>query len=301
MRPSVIVVSQPQPQPQRQIDPPPVVNSFSASPSYIKPGETATLTWTVSDVLERNVTVTISPGIGSVPASGSYVVSPTSTTTYTLTATNEDGTVTASTTVTVAAPVATSDTGSSSAIGTGGSTSSTGGGSTFSLSLGDSFSPRLLYVLLAALMAAATVTVIVFVTRKPALAYAGDSAGTRLGHLPCTASTRSADESTGTRTVSVGSGPRLVTLDGKGVPFPASGGVLGRKDFRSLVDAEKAAMISREHIRLYHEGGNYYIEDPGSTNGTELNGTSIRGKGKQPLKDGDEIRLANVLTLTFRT
>lgn len=299
VRPGVVVVTQPQPQPQprQQIDPPPVVNAFSASPSYIKPGETATLVWTVSDVLERSVTVTISPEIGSVPASGSYVVSPTSTTTYTLTATNEDGTVTASTTITVATPAATTTVTPETSSG---AASGTGGGSTFSLSFGDGFSPRLLYVLLAALMAAATVAAIVFVTRKPALAYAADTAGTRLGTLSCTASTRSAGESNGTRTATLGSGPGLVAPDGKEVSLPANGGVLGRKDFRSLVEAEKAAMISREHIRLYCEGGSYYIEDSSSTNGTELNGSDIRGEGKQPLKDGDEIRLANVLTLTFR-
>jgi hypothetical protein len=46
--------------------------------------------------------VSIDQGIGSVSASGSQTVSPTSTTTYTLTATNAGGTVTASCTVTIA-------------------------------------------------------------------------------------------------------------------------------------------------------------------------------------------------------
>jgi hypothetical protein len=299
VRPAIVVVAQPQPQPQRQIDPPPVVNAFSASPSFIEPGQSATLTWTVSDVLERNVNVTISPGVGSVPASGSYTVTPGSTTTYTLTATNEDGTVTASTTVTVVAPAATLSTGSGPETGAAG-TGSESTGTTFTLSFGDGFSPRLLYVLLAVLMAAATIAVLVIVTRKPALALAAEGAGTRVGHLSCVATTRTGSDSAHTKAVASCAGPRLVTPDGKQVPLPANAGILGRKDFRPLLTPDEAALVSREHLYINREGGNYYIEDKGSTNGTRLNGTDISGKGRQLLKDGDEIRLANVLTLIFR-
>jgi hypothetical protein len=276
-----------------------VVNAFSAGPSFIEPGQSATLTWTVSDVLERSVTVTISPGIGPVPASGSYTVTPSSTTTYTLTATNEDGTVTASTTVTVVAPAATLSTGSSSDSGAV-DTGSKGAGTTFTLSFGDGFNLRLLYVLVAVLMAAATVAVLVIVTRKPALALAAEGAGTRVGHLSCVATTRTENDSAHTNAVASAPGPKLLTPDGKQVPLPANTGVLGRKDFRPLLTPDEAALVSREHLYINCEGGNYYIEDKGSTNGTRLNGADIRGKGRHLLKDGDEIRLANVLTLIFR-
>lgn len=298
------MVAQPQPQPQPRFDPPPVVNSFSANPSYIQPGQTATLTWTVSDVLERNVSVTISPGIGSVPASGSYVVSPPTTTTYTLTATNADGTVSASTTVTVAPPATTLSPSSSSAVGIPGDDGNTGKSGTLALGLGGtigSVDSRLLYGLLIALLAAAVVAAVVFARRKPALAHAGHSnAITQAGRLACITDTQVADETTHTKPVISGAGPKFVTPDGKPVSAQADSGTLGRKDFRSLLGPEKAALISREHIRLDYEDGQYYIEDCGSTNGTRLNGASIKGKGRQLVKDGDEIELANVLTLTFK-
>lgn len=77
----------------------PVIDSFAASPDSILVGGTSTLSWSVSNV----VSVTISPGIGAVSPTGSKAVSPATTTTYTLTATNGAGwrsksiTVTAST------------------------------------------------------------------------------------------------------------------------------------------------------------------------------------------------------------
>jgi len=75
----------------------PVVKTFFANPSVIVQGESSTLIWEVSGA----TSVTIVPGIGSVGSSGNFVVSPTETTTYTLTATNAAGSVTATVKVTV--------------------------------------------------------------------------------------------------------------------------------------------------------------------------------------------------------
>jgi hypothetical protein len=69
----------------------PVVNSFNVSLGSIAPGGSSTLSWDVSGA----ATVSIDPGIGNVGLSGTRVVFPTATTTYTLTATNTVGTVTA--------------------------------------------------------------------------------------------------------------------------------------------------------------------------------------------------------------
>ena len=79
------------------VDALPEIASFTASPPIIAPGEDATLAWQVSGA----TTITISDGIGAVGAQGSQAVSPAATTTYTLTATNSTGTVTAEATVTV--------------------------------------------------------------------------------------------------------------------------------------------------------------------------------------------------------
>lgn len=77
----------------------PVIHSFTASPATIASGATSTLAWQVSGA----ASLSISPGVGAVNGS-SVVVSPATTTRYTLLATNAFGSTTAQATVTVTAP-----------------------------------------------------------------------------------------------------------------------------------------------------------------------------------------------------
>ncbi|MBI4912223.1 MAG: hypothetical protein HY823_05760 [Acidobacteria bacterium] len=80
----------------------PVIASFAANPATISSGQTSTLSWSVTGA----ATLSLDRGIGTVTGT-SRVVSPTSTTTYTLTAANSLGaSVTATTTVTVSSPTA---------------------------------------------------------------------------------------------------------------------------------------------------------------------------------------------------
>jgi peptidoglycan-associated lipoprotein len=76
----------------------PVVAQFSAEPSTIQRGQSATLRWEVSGQADN---VSINNGIGSVRSTGSQQVTPTNSTTYTLTATGPGGTITGSATVSV--------------------------------------------------------------------------------------------------------------------------------------------------------------------------------------------------------
>jgi len=68
----------------------PVISFFTASPGSITLGASSTLSWSVSGA----PIISINQGVGGVTPSGTRVVSPTATTTYTLTATNATGTVT---------------------------------------------------------------------------------------------------------------------------------------------------------------------------------------------------------------
>lgn len=88
---ATIACSSPDPLPDR-----PTIRRFEAAPANIAPGESAELSWEVTGAQD----ISIDYGVGEV--SGSPVqVRPTATTTYTLTAANESGTATASTTVAV--------------------------------------------------------------------------------------------------------------------------------------------------------------------------------------------------------
>jgi hypothetical protein len=74
----------------------PTISSFSASPSQIVVGSSTTLSWNVANASS----ITITPGsFSTTTPAGSTKMSPTSTTVYTLSATNSGGTSTATTSV----------------------------------------------------------------------------------------------------------------------------------------------------------------------------------------------------------
>ena len=86
----------------RNAFPAPVIDSFTATPSLIASGESSALSWQITGA----DSAMISAGVGSVNVdSGASTVSPTATTTYTLTATNGGGSVTAALTVGVDIPL----------------------------------------------------------------------------------------------------------------------------------------------------------------------------------------------------
>lgn len=75
----------------------PICNSFTANPTSIVRGSSATLTWATTNA----TAVSINQGVGAVAVDGTRVVSPTNTITYTLTATKDAQSVTCPVTVTV--------------------------------------------------------------------------------------------------------------------------------------------------------------------------------------------------------
>ena len=129
----------------------PVINSFTADPTSILPGESSTLSWSVSGA----TAVTIDPDIGSVALSGTCTVSPTTTTTYTLEASNEAGSSTATVQVTVPLPVINYFTADPSSIFGGGT-------STLSWSVSDA------------------ITVYIYSGEEPSIVILPDHTGTRI-------------------------------------------------------------------------------------------------------------------------
>ncbi len=78
----------------------PAINSFTAEPSRIQRGQTSTLRWSVSNSTETS----INRGIGAVQSSGDRRVSPTTSTSYTLSVRGAGVTDSRSVTVEVVAP-----------------------------------------------------------------------------------------------------------------------------------------------------------------------------------------------------
>jgi len=75
----------------------PIITTFSASPGSIKAGDECILTW---DIIGAK-SISLSQGIGGVAAKGTFIVTPTETSTYTIRAESDYGSVSKSVTVSV--------------------------------------------------------------------------------------------------------------------------------------------------------------------------------------------------------
>jgi peptidoglycan-associated lipoprotein len=90
-------VEQPKPAPPAK----PAITRFEAEPSTVERGQASTLNWTVTG---ETTNISISPGIGTVSATGSRQVFPSNTTSYTISATGPGGSDSRTISVTVTQP-----------------------------------------------------------------------------------------------------------------------------------------------------------------------------------------------------
>ncbi|MDX2160177.1 MAG: FHA domain-containing protein [bacterium] len=71
--------------------------------------------------------------------------------------------------------------------------------------------------------------------------------------------------------------------------------IIGRGEDCDIVIPERA--ISRQHIRIFKDNEDWFIQDMDSRNGTWLNGHKLLGE--QRLYDGDEINLGQAINMQF--
>jgi len=243
---------------------PRVSPTLSVLQPTIQSGQSTVLSWNAPAAVQVFIA-----GLGSFDAIGTTTVTPDQTTTYNLTATYIDGTMqTAAITVTVEQP------------------------------------PYLLYGLLGLLAIAATVIVIMMVRRpkapKPPRTSAASAGTATSTAATSTAATLPAGDAGPSTSVTEAPPAKLVMPDGSEMLMAGNTRTFGRPDFEKLLPGDRASFISRQHINVWYEDGKYYIEDRGSTNGTRINGSEIRGSGRQALVDGDVVELANKLSITFK-
>jgi len=82
---------------------------------------------------------------------------------------------------------------------------------------------------------------------------------------------------------------------------------LGRRDYTSgfvpdvdLTEEDEEKYISRKHAQIMFKGGKFYMaEEPGSINGTFLNGNKLNTGVKYELHNGDEMTLCH-LNIVFK-
>jgi hypothetical protein len=95
--PSCVIIQPPATSTTPQVGTLAVIGTFSSNPATVNSGGTSNLLWNVTGA----TSVSIDQGIGQVDVAGTKVVSPPTTTVYTISATNSAGTVTRSATIMV--------------------------------------------------------------------------------------------------------------------------------------------------------------------------------------------------------
>jgi len=92
---------------------------------------------------------------------------------------------------------------------------------------------------------------------------------------------------------------RLKLPDNRQISLASQAQWIGRDNLNGILPVNDVTYISRRHFIIGVENGQYYVEDHDSTNGTRLNGTEIKGKGKFKLSNGDLIEVADVVTMSY--
>jgi len=100
-----------------------------------------------------------------------------------------------------------------------------------------------------------------------------------------------AEDYRGPGTVPLGASVRVMRgfYEGLEVPVDLDWMVIGRGRSADVVLAEPT--ISRAHVAIGHDGGGFFMQDLGSTNGTRVNGER---EIRVPLTDGDELQLGKL-------
>lgn len=73
--------------------------------------------------------------------------------------------------------------------------------------------------------------------------------------------------------------------------FGTDGGLIGRADTARLVLPDPKKTVSRFHASIGFDGGQYTVEDMGSTNPAAVNGTPLTAGARHALRPGDRLRI----------
>lgn len=93
---------------------------------------------------------------------------------------------------------------------------------------------------------------------------------------------------------------KIVLPNGVEIQLAESSRVIGRGDLARALSLDDLVLISRRHFKVKLEDEQFYIEDMDSSNGTQVNGEDISGRGPVSLNDGDIIEPASAIRLKFQ-
>jgi len=92
---------------------------------------------------------------------------------------------------------------------------------------------------------------------------------------------------------------KIMLPNGIDIHLAGKGRVIGRGDLARALSLDALGLISRRHFEVKLDGEQFYVEDLGSANGTNLNDKDISGQGPVSLDDDDIIEPAGAIHLKF--
>jgi hypothetical protein len=98
---------------------------------------------------------------------------------------------------------------------------------------------------------------------------------------------------------SIATSARIVLPNGIEIRLDGNPRVIGRGDLARALSLDELGLISRRHFEVTAEDEQFYIEDMGSGNGTQINGEDIGGRGPVRLSNDDVIEPAGAIQLRF--
>jgi len=100
---------------------------------------------------------------------------------------------------------------------------------------------------------------------------------------------------------------KMILPGGEEIVLTSNPQFIQRSNFEGRLPEDALMSISRQHLLVTYDNGNYYVQDhgrdgTGSTNHTRVNNMDIHHKGRHPLSDSDRIELARQpgATLIFK-
>lgn len=75
---------------------------------------------------------------------------------------------------------------------------------------------------------------------------------------------------------------------------------VGREDFVGVISTDKLLYIDKDHINIFKDGSDFFIQDLNTKNGTEVNRENLLGNEKKLLNSGDKIMIGKAVCIQYQ-
>ena len=93
---------------------------------------------------------------------------------------------------------------------------------------------------------------------------------------------------------------KLILPNNNNIVVDGAERAVGREDFVGVISTDKLLYIGKDHIKIFKDGSNFFIQDLNTKNGTEVNGEKLLGNEKKLLNSGDKIMIGKTVCIQYQ-